>query len=322
MKENGVGVIVGRFQVAELTDGHKEIFEYVLSKGHNQNIVILGVAPTKATKNNPLDFDSRRRMIEETYPGMFTVMFVKDNVSDEVWSNNIDALVDDIAGRRPVTFYGSRDSFIIYYHGKHKCEEYQQRLYCSGTVERDSDGKIVRSSKEWRAGCIYATQNRYPTVYPTVDVAIFDGEPGNPYKYIYLCRKANEKGLRFIGGFADVTDEHEKGAKLSHEKETFNKISRLLTNEIMAIANDPNQKGREYNRERGRDKFLELMCFILDEFAKYSQADEIFRGTDKIHYMVYVKNIGNVMDFLESNHKVEFPRILERYRNKVRNYKH
>nr|DAQ91967.1 MAG TPA: bifunctional nicotinamide mononucleotide adenylyltransferase/ADP-ribose pyrophosphatase [Caudoviricetes sp.] len=203
----GVGVIVGRFQVAELTEGHKEIFEYVLSKNHNQNIVILGVAPTKATKNNPLDFDSRRRMIEETYPGKFTIMYVKDHPSDEVWSKNIDALVDDIAGRRPVTFYGSRDSFIIYYHGKHNCEEYQQRLYCSGTVERDADGKTVQSSREWRSGCIYATQNRYPTVYPTVDVAIFDGEPGNPYKYIYLGRKANEQGLRFIGGFADVTDE-------------------------------------------------------------------------------------------------------------------
>lgn len=30
--EKGVGVIVGRFQVAELTEGHKEIFEHVLSK--------------------------------------------------------------------------------------------------------------------------------------------------------------------------------------------------------------------------------------------------------------------------------------------------
>ena len=65
MKNNQIctGVIVARFQVAELTEGHKQILDYVLSKGHNQNILFLGVSPTRATKNNPLDYEFTRILL-------------------------------------------------------------------------------------------------------------------------------------------------------------------------------------------------------------------------------------------------------------------
>ena len=87
--ETSIGVIVARFQVAELTEGHKEILEHVLAKKHNQNVIFLGIAPTRATKNNPLDYDSRRRMIEEEYPGKFTIMYQRDDPSDEYWSASL-----------------------------------------------------------------------------------------------------------------------------------------------------------------------------------------------------------------------------------------
>ena len=82
--EAAVGYIIARFQVAELTQGHKEILDYVLSKNHNQNVIVLGVSPLKCSKNNPLDFDARQRMIEEAYPGKFLITYINDNRSDEV----------------------------------------------------------------------------------------------------------------------------------------------------------------------------------------------------------------------------------------------
>lgn len=199
---NGVGVIVGRFQVANLTEGHKEIFEHVLSKRHNQNLVVLGVAPFSATRNNPLDFDSRRRMIEDTYPGKFTVLYIKDCCSDAEWSAALDRLVGDIAGRRPVTLYGSRDSFTKHYSGRYSCEAYQQRLYCSGSQEREEFGKVVSSSPEWRAGCVYATQNREPVVHAAVTAVVLDDT-----NRVYLARRRGEKGLSLFHGLVSTQDE-------------------------------------------------------------------------------------------------------------------
>ena len=216
--EISIGVIVARFQVAELTEGHKELLEFVLNKHHNQNVIFLGVAPTKATKNNPLDYDSRRRMIEEAYPGEFTILFQEDRPTDQQWSEELDASIAVIANGRDVVLYGSRDSFGKHYFGKYEFCEVPQHVYCSGTNQRQLTGKTVKSSSDWRKGCIYATQNRYPTVYPTVDCAIFDDDK---LEYIYLARKENEKLLRFVGGFTDPKDSSfEAAAKREAAEET------------------------------------------------------------------------------------------------------
>lgn len=212
-KNTGVGVIVARFQVAELTEGHKEILEYVLSKKHNLNIIFLGIAPTRATKNNPLDFDSRRRMLEDEYPGKFMIMYHKDEPSDYSWSLSLDEKIKDIVGDKEVVLYGSRDSFGQYYHGKYTFSEYRQRIYCSGTEHRCVAGKQVKSSRDWRLGCVYATQNRYPTVFPTVDCALMDKEEGT-YKYIYLAKNDKESKLRFVGGFTEPSDSSYEAAAI------------------------------------------------------------------------------------------------------------
>ena len=215
--ETSIGVIVARFQVAELTEGHKEILEYVLAKKHNQNVIFLGIAPTRATKNNPLDYDSRRRMIEEEYPGKFTIMYQRDDPSDEYWSASLDRKIADIAGSRDVVLYGSRDSFGDHYFGKYPFEEYHQKIYCSGTEQRALAGKQVQSTRDWRLGCLYATQNRFPTAYPTVDCAIFD----QGRTHIFMARKAHMDKLMFVGGFVDPKDESmEAAAKREIMEET------------------------------------------------------------------------------------------------------
>lgn len=213
-----IGVIVARFQVAELTEGHKELLNFVLAKNHNQNVIFLGVAPTKATKNNPLDYDSRRRMLEEAYPRKFTILFQEDTPSDKEWSNELDEKIAVIANGRDVVMYGSRDSFGEHYFGKYEFCEVPQHIYCSGTDQRLLTGKIIKSSSDWRKGCIYATQNRYPTVYPTVDCAIFDDDK---LEYIYLAKKRGEKLFRFVGGFADPKDNtFEETARREVQEET------------------------------------------------------------------------------------------------------
>jgi len=60
-----VGVIIGRFQVAELHDGHHMIISSVLER-HKKVLIFLGSTPdVLVTKQNPLDFLTRQQMIQE-----------------------------------------------------------------------------------------------------------------------------------------------------------------------------------------------------------------------------------------------------------------
>ena len=208
--ETTVGVIIGRFQVEALHGGHRELFDHVLEQNHNLNVVILGKTPLGVpTKRNPLDVDARMRMIHETYSGKFVIAWIEDTPGDDrEWSEKLDKIVGDLANGRDVMLYGSRDSFVAHYLGKHPTSVYNQKVYCSATDVRKACGKNVHGSEEWRAGVIWATQNQFDKVYPTVDVAIFDCAHGGEEEgnIIWLGKKKGDDGYRFIGGFADPTD--------------------------------------------------------------------------------------------------------------------
>ena len=62
-----VGVIIGRFQVDELHDGHLQLLKYV-SEHHPQVLILLGCRHSPATKTYPLDFRLRQQMIEQLAP--------------------------------------------------------------------------------------------------------------------------------------------------------------------------------------------------------------------------------------------------------------
>ena len=117
-----VGVLVGRFQVDELHDGHKMLINRV-SNTHEKVILFLGLSPARVTRNNPLDFESRKQMILSVYPNV-NVLYIKDVPSDDVWSKNLDQQIRDLVGpMATVVLYGGRESFIDHYTGKYPTEE-------------------------------------------------------------------------------------------------------------------------------------------------------------------------------------------------------
>ncbi len=61
-KEYSIGAVVGRFQVHELHDAHRYIIDQVVNN-HKKSIIFLGVPKVVGTKKNPLDFDTRKKMI-------------------------------------------------------------------------------------------------------------------------------------------------------------------------------------------------------------------------------------------------------------------
>ena len=218
-----VGVIVGRFQVPELHEAHKELIKTVVDK-HPRVLIFLGLSPCKVTYNNPLDFVARKAMIESSFPDV-EVHYVEDTSDDKVWSTNLDKQISKVIGPNlKVVLYGSRDSFIPHYMGRHKVEELvPDRVVCGKEIRR-ATGIKSKTTSDFRAGVIWAVENQFASVYPTVDIAIVDRSQNR----LLLGRKDGETLFRFIGGFADVNSEsYEMDAKREVMEETGLEVAEL-----------------------------------------------------------------------------------------------
>lgn len=210
-----VGVIIARFQSHELSEGHKNLIKSVQDR-HQQVIIFLGLSPLRNTQRNPLDFKSRQKMILESFPDV-DVLYVDDQSSDEVWSAKLDAQISKFTKPgHTATLYGSRDSFISHYKGKRPTCELEPDTFVSATQIRKQISISYPPTKDFRAGMIAATANRYPICYQTVDVAIL-----NEKNEILMVQKPNEAHWRFPGGFSDVNSPSlEADAKREVQEET------------------------------------------------------------------------------------------------------
>jgi bifunctional NMN adenylyltransferase/nudix hydrolase len=193
------GVVIGRFQVPYLHDGHIELLEYA-NRYNDQVVVVLGEPSTKLTTTNPLSFDIRKNMIKDYFPD-FIVVKLNDHKSDKVWSENLDNL---IGGFDRVTLYGSRDSFINCYSGEFPCYYIEHTTSKSGSEVRKGlknyDKVDYINDSHFRSGIIHAIENKYPTAYPTIDFAVtWKGK-------VLLGRKPGLDKWCFVGGFVDPTD--------------------------------------------------------------------------------------------------------------------
>lgn len=220
-KNYTMGVIIARFQVHELTEAHKELINTVLEK-HPKALILLGLSPTKGTINNPLDFQPRKQMLLEAYPHNqypnLSIGYVKDNPSDVKWSENVDQVINDhLSPNDSAVLYGSRDSFLPYYSGGFDTRELVSSRYISGTETRKKLAQAPQSNADFRAGAIWATFQRYPSVFSTVDVVVYDPKQ----KRVLLARKPNEDKYRFVGGFTSPQDNSfEEAALRELEEET------------------------------------------------------------------------------------------------------
>lgn len=198
-----VGALIGRFQVPEIHKGQRQTIKAVFER-HKRVVILLGVSPVKMSRRDPLDFLTRKLMIEKMYPKAI-VMPIKDMPDDHNWSKGVDSQIDSAVGDMSVTLYGSRDSFIPHYHGRYPTIELQASLDLSGSQAREAASTEIRAEKGYRTGVIYAAFNRYPISYQCVDAVIWRRKDG----HILLGRKKTDSpGLyRFIGGFVQPEDE-------------------------------------------------------------------------------------------------------------------
>ncbi len=203
-----IGVIIGRFQVDQPHEGHRNLIEQV-HRHHGKVLIGLGCSPVKLSETDPLDFSTRAVMMQKEFPWA-TVLPVNDSPSDEIWSRSLDQLITETFKTEIPVLYGSRDSFIPHYRGKLKVVELETIRVPSGTEVRAQIADHVRNSEDFRAGVIYACANRFPISYQTVDIAILRGVKKQVNSLegleVLLGKKPWDGGLRFVGGFVDPRD--------------------------------------------------------------------------------------------------------------------
>lgn len=220
--KNSIGVICARFQVADLHEGHKWLIRTVAEE-HEHVLILLGTSVVKGSPRNPLTFTDRAYMLQQSdlvLPSECSIHTreIKDHSSDIEWSRQVDAIidryvdllilkgesVDRIAPYHEACLYGARDSALPYYHGSYMTQQLQEPegFNHSGTAERKAILANPPHSRDYRAGKIASTADRYPINYMCVDAVIYNAKE----KAILLGRKPGEDKFRFIGGFSDPTD--------------------------------------------------------------------------------------------------------------------
>lgn len=196
--KSGTGVIVGRFQVVELNGLHKKMIGKVLRR-HKKVAVFLGSNPAPSNLN-PIDLIFRVDMFESHYKGKLEVFGMPDLPDDRIWSQELDRRILEMRPEGNVVLYGTMEGFLQRYSGRYTAEPLE--------VVPEDLPELIDMDEEWnirsfRAGMLYATMRRFPTVYPTVDVAVFR----NDMSQVLLARKEHETRYRFPGGFSDPDDE-------------------------------------------------------------------------------------------------------------------
>lgn len=200
-EKTDIGVIIGRFQTHKLHDAHKDLIDTVIKK-HDRVIIFLGVNSIPFTKNNPLDFGTRQKMINEIYPNII-ILPIKDCKFDTDWCKSLDQKIREVYPLGTVTLYGSRDSFISHYKGLFNTVELEQEVFVSATEIREELKNKIMGSSDFRAGCIYTTQNQYDISYSAISVIIYNEDRT---KFLLGKKSFDKDKYRMIGGFVDITD--------------------------------------------------------------------------------------------------------------------
>jgi hypothetical protein len=178
----GAGVVVGRFQVSDLTRGHDELLHRV-AREHTKVVVLLSVNANLSTVENPLGFESRERMLRDHWRDTIgkdndkalLVAPLPDQPTSILWSEQIDSILDSLLG--PITsktLYGGRDSCLVNYHGKHligdiRTDEEQlsdEGFSAPGTSEEHRFELFDKPpmSETGRAGAIWAMGHQFSRI--------------------------------------------------------------------------------------------------------------------------------------------------------------
>lgn len=275
-----VGVVVGRFQIDSLHPGHDQLLRYAGTVRSDILCVVLGVNDNRGSRRNPLDFITRKLMIEEWHrdSGLnipLVVFAQQDQISDEVWSRNLDSMLRAAFPGASITLYGGRDSFLPYYKGSLTTEDVTEKFagYEAATTNRKLIAGNPVSSMDFRRGVIYGAYNQWPRTIMCVDVAVYNSY----HDVLVIGKRKDENAARFFGGFVDQADPSlEHAAKREAEEEA--NLCEPYELEFVGSAHVP-----DYRYKCSDDGLIMTSLFVAKTYNANLKAgddmDELFRIT-------------------------------------------
>jgi len=255
--------IIARFQTPFLHEGHKILIEEVL-KTHSKLVIVLGISPVLGTTRNPFDYHTREKLIKETYPNV-VVLPLHDDPSDVLWSQKLDTLLTETFPYETFNLFGSRDSFIAFYHGKLNTVELPQHGDFNATALRKMYADKVGSSEDFRAGILYASHNQYAKVFPTVDICVFSKDKSE----VLLAQKPGSQLWRFPGGFSDPGD---NSFEMAAKRELIEECGALETSNWIYEAS---YKIDDWRYKNERDKIITSFFTCTLSNGKATAKDDI-----------------------------------------------
>jgi nicotinamide mononucleotide adenylyltransferase/ADP-ribose pyrophosphatase YjhB (NUDIX family) len=209
VKQLGIGVIPGRFQLPHLHAGHLVLIDRVYDE-FEELVILVGESNYRLNRRDPYPAELVIRRLKRRYPGITILPFRDSSIHPREWSHRLDEMMIKIADGRPVTLCGSRDSFSGLYFGSLPVKEYPQFGDYSATVERER--LLSKGPPEdpalfdaymlgWLHG-VSSVYGSYPIMEQTVDVLVHLPD----WSRVLMVRRMPGLPLRFPGGFRDQTD--------------------------------------------------------------------------------------------------------------------
>ena len=152
-----IGIVVGRFQVVNLTEAHKKLIQYAIDKNQDVIIFLGSESYDNLSTRNPFPFWVRKQMILDEfkeYSYKLSIYPIEDKNFFPLWVTNLDSmiisigesihpieLINDLFITNKYYLYGGRDSFLDGYKKYSHSTFHQEELdfginYVSGTEQR------------------------------------------------------------------------------------------------------------------------------------------------------------------------------------------
>jgi len=292
-----VAVIIGRFQVSKLHDGHCYLMNLAL-KENDALTVLIGTSEAQPSIRNPLSFAARRDMIIESFP-MAKIFEIRDHPCDRMWSQAVDQLIEKKFSGFGITLYGSRDSFKDFYSGEFPVKIMPEIQNISGTTSRN--GTLNPRDKEsFRMGMIYENTLRYPTSYQVVDVGLVKWSE----KLILLGRKRGDSkdSWRLPGGFVDPGDESLESAAA---RELGEEVPGVISHEFIYLGS---YRIDDHRYRKEQDKIMTALFLTYHMGGKVRAGDDLgeirwfpLKEAQRIILKDHVQLVERILEYIKIN---------------------
>lgn len=150
-----VGIIIGRFQVSKLTKGHLHLIDSVRRDFGDNTIIFIGETKhSERTSHDPLPYEARKAMINESYSRIDKIFLIRDIGDYPKWVKKLDEKIEllkeleEIPKDSEIYICGSRDSVVDRYKeygGIHNTKQYPDVKDLNKTVSgTDQRNEVIK----------------------------------------------------------------------------------------------------------------------------------------------------------------------------------